>query len=147
MPVAQGCIDVALRLPGVIILSQVQAQIYLDTEKTKAETEKIQAEKMESNENKAQRAHEIAMKTMEHAHELTKKKSQAPAPTTTTAKAKAAAASAAPTPAKEKAREKAFPQAGIRKPTSSRAKKGARGKEIVLMKQTTERITSHFSRK
>ncbi len=140
----------------MVILSQAQAQIYLDTEKTKAETEKIQAEKMESNENKAQRAHEIAMKTMEHAHELTKKKSQAPAPTTTKAapkqpqppaKAKAAAASATPTPAKEKAREKAFPQAGIRKPTSSRAKKGARGKEIVLMKQTTERITSHFTRK
>ena len=65
-------------------------------------------------------------------------------------------ASAAPTPAKEKAKPAEWGflmhnkgTAGIRKRTSTRAKKGARGEELVLTKQTTERefIKSHFSRK
>ncbi len=65
-------------------------------------------------------------------------------------------ASAAPTPVKEKAKAAEWGflmhkkgTAGIRKSTSSRTKKGARGEELVLTKQTTERefITSHFSRK
>jgi hypothetical protein len=57
VPVAQGCTNVALRLPGVVILSEAQALIFLENEKTKAETKKIEAEKMESLENKAERAH------------------------------------------------------------------------------------------
>lgn len=136
--------EVALILPGVVIQSKGQAQMYLDTKKieaealkTNAETEKIEAEKKISEENNAQRAHEVTMKDirkLELQVELAKMQSQAPAQTKDTneqsqpAKEMAAAASAAPTPAKEKAREKAPPQKGIHKPTYSRAKKGARGK-------------------
>lgn len=81
VPVAQGCIDVALRLPGVVILSEAQAQIYLDTLKTQAETEKINAEKRESDENNAQRAHELSMKDvrkLELKAELAKLQGQPP---------------------------------------------------------------------
>jgi hypothetical protein len=65
---AQGL--TVLRLPGVFIMSEEQAQIYLETEKMKMETEKIKAEKMESDENKAKRAHEL--EKMMKTHELEK---------------------------------------------------------------------------
>ena len=58
-PVAEDCTAVALRLPGVCILSAEQAQIFL-------ETKKIEAEKMESEENKAERAHVMQKKNLEH---------------------------------------------------------------------------------
>jgi len=73
VPVVEDCTAVALRLPGVCILSAEQAQIFLENEKTKAETEKmkaetnkIEAEKMESEENKAERAHVMQKKNLEH---------------------------------------------------------------------------------
>lgn len=59
VPVAEDCTSVALRLPGVCILSEEQAQIFLDTEK-------IKAEKMENLENKAERAHVLEKKRLEH---------------------------------------------------------------------------------
>jgi hypothetical protein len=58
-PVAEDCTAVALRLPGVWIVSEEQAQIFL-------ETKKIEAEKMESEENKAERAHVMQKKNLEH---------------------------------------------------------------------------------
>jgi hypothetical protein len=78
--VAQGCTDVALRLPnGVCILDKTQAQIYLEALKTNAETGKIEAEKKISEENNAQRAHEIEVEKniseenkAQRAHELAK---------------------------------------------------------------------------
>jgi hypothetical protein len=63
---AEDYTAVALRLPGVCILSEEQAQTFLDTEKIKAETKKLETEKMESDENKAERAHVLEKKTLDH---------------------------------------------------------------------------------
>ena len=79
--------EVALILPGVVIKSKAQAQMYLETEKMKAETEKIEAAKKISPENAAQRAHEVTMKDirkLELQVELAKMQSQAPVQTTDT---------------------------------------------------------------
>jgi hypothetical protein len=105
---------------------------------------------MESLENKAQREHENLENKSQREHELARmekewelkhrdpmavlKLNQKEAPASTE---------------KAKAIEWGFLMhnkgtAGIRKPTSARAKKGARGEGVVLTKQT---ITSHFSRK
>lgn len=57
---------------GVCILTEASAKLFLETEKTKAETKKIEAEKMVSAENTAQRAYEIDKLQKELAHELSK---------------------------------------------------------------------------
>ena len=48
------------------ILDEASAKVYLEMEKTKAETAKIEAEKMENLENKAERAHVLEKKKLEH---------------------------------------------------------------------------------
>ncbi len=113
--------QVALRLPnGVCIVDKDQAQMYL-------ETNKIEAEKKESDENKAQRAHDI--RKLELEVELAKLKIQAPAPTADTNRqpppaagpSRAAAASAAPTPARSTAPPAAKRRKNARFPPSTGA--------------------------
>ena len=72
VPVPEDCTAVALRLPGVCIVREEQAQIFLDTEKTKAENKKIEVEKMESDENKAKRAMESDENKAKRTHAIEK---------------------------------------------------------------------------
>jgi hypothetical protein len=148
--------QVALRLPnGVCILDKDQAQMYLETdkmraeaektnaeaektkaeaektkaeaEKTKAEAEKMEVDKKVSQENEAQRGHDIQKLQIEF--ELAKLKIQAAAPTADTNEqppaaagpSRAAAASAAPTPARSTAPPAAKRRKNARFPPSTGA--------------------------
>ncbi len=115
MPVAQDYTKVALRMPGVVILSEAQAQVYL-------ETKKIEAEKKISDENNAQRAHELEKMRMEHAHELAKMQCQSTARNTG-----AAATSAAPTPGRSNA-----PRAAKRSRNATTAPSGGGGTQRLI---------------
>ncbi len=126
MPVAQDYTKVALRMPGVVILSEAQAQVYL-------ETKKIEAEKKISDENNAQRAHELAKMKMQHEHELAKMQCQFKVPTTDSNEKSprrntgAAAASAAPTPGRSNA-----PRAAKRSRNATTAPSGGGGTQPLI---------------
>lgn len=126
VPIAQGATDVAFyQANGICIRDAGVAKAFADTEKLKAETKKIEAQKKVCSENTAQRKHDMQKLEKEQQHEvemkdvrkleleveLAKIKGQAPTAATTNASV---------VPAAKRKKKAAVVPAAIVKKTKSR---------------------------